>query len=145
MFLLLVLLIGAVLRKEAALFCSGGSSVGLWVPLSQQMGQEENSHQQRGKSGCLCCVKSLCLGYYLTCIQNPQRTLKSKRTRKHPGELSSVVLGAPGCASQRSQRNQRQEHCQWPQLGEKGRIGHQRGAQGDLNQTAWAGGGGSSK
>lgn len=58
-----------------------------------------------------------CPGYYLTCVRNPQRTLKSKRTRKRPGELSSVVRGTPGSASQRSQRNQRQERCRWPQPG----------------------------
>lgn len=61
----------------------------VFIHPSQGTGKLRVNSKEAGAAGRFCCGRPYCL----TCVQDPQCTLKSKCTRKHPGKLSSLVFG----------------------------------------------------
>ena len=69
--------------------CSEQPSVGLpSLTLHRGSGKETVTCKEAGAAGPLGCRQR----HHLTCIKNPQPTLKSKCTRKPPGQLSSFIF-----------------------------------------------------
>lgn len=69
-----------------------------------------------------------------TARPGPAGHLEIEMHQEAAWETAPPSSGAPGWTSERNQIKQRQDHCQRPQMGRPGRIGHQKRARGSMRE-----------